>query len=499
MCFITIILIAPNLLMAEIEKPEATLLVDTYIASGKPSESFADKNGLYVGYWDSSDRDTRRTLLQFSISDPQLLESTTKITITSATLTLHVLNAPIGDSPLEVKARRVIGKWGTDISWESLYTSAPPNVSSEISDGVAVNATKLEQHALDLILLLQSWVDDPARGDAFSILLYALTDEDPSNRFRAFISQDCQTAECQGRAPSLTFEYEVEPTPTPTHTPTVTPTPTSTPIPTPTSTPTSVQVIVDAEWQRSPDSPEPAETPQFYPRDTIFVTLKAQNGPDDLKEVVLTGKIPSDFKVVDESISVGGVSIDNANPPEIRWGPVDSLNAGAKLTETYVLERLSAEVEPIVLEPADTNAHKINTKITFTVENPPDESDYCYQWNLADDGDNKIASYQLKNMPSLQYVYTTAGTYSVQVMITNSNDYYAFVEKVITINDDVGTTDMQEAPSGETCNINAKQDILIKAEVKGVRVDDDNNINVANSASVLVAPSILYYVPLIDN
>lgn len=492
MCLVMVAFFAPTTTTATESMPNAELVQDAYVRTGNPNDSFADEKGLYVGHWGFNNRNRQRTLLQFSINDSQLNEvkSTLAITVTSATLTLSIWNTSLENEKLGIRVQRLLGNWDSNVTWNQLEDSAQsPNVSvSGPTVEFLTDEERWGQVSVDITAVLQSWVSERQFNTPFSLLLSA-ADEEIDNRFRAFVSQDCRDIECQGLEPSLIFEYDVEPTPTPTHTPTATPTP----IPTHTPTPLPIQVIVDADWQRLP---EPAETLQFYPRDKITVTLKAQNGPNELREAVLTGKIPPDFKVVDDSISEGGVLDDTADRPVISWRPTDPLKANAKLIETYVLERLSTEIGSIMVEPADASEHKINTKITFTIENPPDETGYCYKWKFVDSESNSV-SYQLAEKPSLEYVYQKIGTFSVQVLITNSNDYYAFLEETIDIKDDAAATDMQDDPVGDSCTISGKRNILIEAEIKGIRVDD--NINVAGSTGDYILPSEQHYMPMMDN
>jgi len=309
---------------------EATLLDDTYVASGREDEAFSNLNSLSVGYWDSFDRNIRRSMLKFDF--PVAVPA--NATITSATLTLAERTSSDDEQTLDVLAQRLIGNWDSTITWKKLSSDeldvSAVEAMGQVSDDEA-NADIWEFEVKDL---LQDWVDDPNQEPTFSILLSS-RNENPPNKYVAFESKDC-SQNCTNFRPKLSYELSVGPTDTPTvaHTPTSThtPTPTSTPVgmatslPPPTSTPEPTPGIKSIAVKSFPFG-----VPSIG--DTITYTVQITNGESFLSKISVFNIVPDKLEVQADTLSPNGavnMGAESSNVVTVTW----QLNNGLTPNET---------------------------------------------------------------------------------------------------------------------------------------------------------------------
>lgn len=164
---------------SEAIRREATLEEDTYVASGRINESFSGRNSLSVGYWDSFDRNIRRSMLKFNF--PETVPS--NATIVSATLTLAERTSSDEGQALDLRAQRLIGNWDSSITWNQLGNlgtspteeESPKGRIADVRDGITI-------WEFGVKVLLEEWASDPNRETAFSILLFAEGDQELESR-----------------------------------------------------------------------------------------------------------------------------------------------------------------------------------------------------------------------------------------------------------------------------------------------------------------------------
>ena len=192
---------------------ELPSIADTFVASGRPSQTFGDNRYLYVGHDQQSGFLVERSLLTFASSS---IPPGSRIT--SARLHLYLTALTEGDPPLMVSVHGVRTQWTELIDWQghlALAVDAAPAATSAIPSAVG-------WYVWDLTAGLQAWSDARDTGD-FSIMLRS--DVSSGLHERGFWSKDCSDADCgptPGRRPRLEIAYDP---PTPTPTPTLTSTP----------------------------------------------------------------------------------------------------------------------------------------------------------------------------------------------------------------------------------------------------------------------------------
>ena len=211
------LLLGVTVRQARADQVSLTPVADTFVASGRPSQSFGLDSGLWVGHGRPGGDLSERSLLGFSPTLPAGSR------ITSAQLQLYLAGVATGDTPLTVRAYRVRSNWTETITWQEhlgLTVDSTPAASA------SVPAT-LGWYAWDVTGALQAWSDQRDTSN-FSVILQS--DVSSGQHYRGFWSKDSSVVDLR---PYLEISYDP---PTATPTPTVTPTATRTP--TPIATPT---------------------------------------------------------------------------------------------------------------------------------------------------------------------------------------------------------------------------------------------------------------------
>ena len=249
------LLLGVTVRQARADQISLTPVADTFVASGRPSQSFGLDSGLWVGYGRPGGNLSERSLLGFSPTLPAGSK------ITSAQLRLYLAGVATGDAPLTIQAYRVRSDWAETITWQEHLGLT---VDSAPAASVSVPVT-LGWYAWDVTGALQAWSDQRDTNN-FSVILRS--DVSSGQRYRGFWSKDSSVVDYR---PYLEIVYDLPPTVTPTATlsPTPTATPTATRTPTPTATPTGAW----AAWR------EPNKAILLPPSGTVDVILDYYNAP----------------------------------------------------------------------------------------------------------------------------------------------------------------------------------------------------------------------------
>jgi len=479
-----VVLFNPDLSNAKEATQNIVLLQDTYVAAGNDNDSFSGEEGLYVGYRRRNAQGRQRSLLKFSIDDNQLRNShpDSNITVTSATLKLHMWNASDDNDELKLRIERMLVDWEPTITWNQLV-SIPLPTEPDVEFGV--RWVDLGEISVNIAPILQSWMDDREFNTPLSLLLSS-EDGENTERFRAFVAKDCARDICSNLAPSLAFTYQIVP-------------PTPTPIP-PTPTP-PIALQVNTEVRPSPAT---TDTNQVYVDDEIDVALITSNIPSTTTTPILISTFPSGFELVPDSASdnpIIDVTASLTQTQTITWSTpwmnsdlsIDTINI---VTQTYTIRRATINQSFQPNKPPTQSRPKTN--ITFELKDPPSEDGYCYKWDFGD-GDDSV--FQLKDKRKIEYVYENSdeSPFTVSVTITEPKDansssgipqfFRAAVTTEIEIKGRSGQTSAQTYKSD--CGIQEGiQDIVITVQLQ-------NDLSEPVSASALIAPSKHTYMPII--
>ena len=320
LCCLLLILFYNLIAIAQENIPaDADLVWDAYIAEGKPDISFEDKSGLYVGYWDSNDRNARRVILQFQLADIESLKSAKTIT---GTLFLYQA-ADSGESvELDVQARRIISDSAfSSVTWNQVKNAQfDPSLSAsgiEVSNILEpTGSVPFKQWQWNVTPLLDSWKKSSAASDKLMIILTSLDAETVPNRYRGFISKNCDDANCidmgKGFAPKLIITYSE----TVASDETSEPSPTSTPEPTP-----GIKSI----------SMTNAPTDTLNVGDIVTYTIHIENGEFPLTDLTIANPVPSKLEVITATLPVTAtVNVENV----VNW-TIDNLAANQRTTASY--------------------------------------------------------------------------------------------------------------------------------------------------------------------
>lgn len=299
----------------------APAMQDTYVASGRPDQSFGDRRTMWVGYDQGGGYAVQETLLKFNLQ-----EIPPQSRIDSATLRLYLAGITPNDQPLNVQVKRLSNGWNETITWtqrQGLQVYDQPTATTAIG-------TAFQWYEWSVKDLVQAWSNDPqsVQDRNLSLLLQGLVSS--GQHERGFWSKNCLDAECgapPGNRPQLIVQY-TRPTPTATPTYTATPTHTATPTPTPTATPAPGVTL------RLLNHP----TGSIDPGGQILYTIEYRNGPVAVQDVRIYNTIPEHVVLVAGSISNNGGSTGSQPGAEVSWN-LGNLAANASGTVSYQVQR----------------------------------------------------------------------------------------------------------------------------------------------------------------
>ena len=133
---------------ARADQARLTPVADTFVASGRPSQSFGLDSGLWVGYGRPGGDLSERSLLGFSPTLPAGSK------ITSAQLRLYLAGVATGDAPLMVQAYRVRSDWAETITWQEhlgLTVDSAPAASASVPANAGLVRVGCDRGAASLV------------------------------------------------------------------------------------------------------------------------------------------------------------------------------------------------------------------------------------------------------------------------------------------------------------------------------------------------------------
>lgn len=200
-----------------------TIVADTFVASGVPTEPKGNSNAFWVGYDQGGGFNVQRTLLLFDVSGiPQ------NSRVISTELILELRARTQDDSGMDISVRRILPDSFPTSSGDFENTTWNSHSSFEFGNVIESKpvGTDFRAYTWNLQSLVQSMVNE---GSPQQLALMLQGDETPGQRERSFWSKECNSDGCV--APQLIINFTAPPKDTPA--PIDTPTPTATPTPTP--------------------------------------------------------------------------------------------------------------------------------------------------------------------------------------------------------------------------------------------------------------------------
>ena len=236
-------------------------IVDTFVVSGRPTETNSQDRFLRVGYDEDGGRQEERILLKF---DLPLAEIPVGSTINAATLSLYLKGVTRNDEPMNVTVSQIPNNWSQDINWNQhieLFINPETSATSTID-------LSPDLHVWNITDLVRKWSTDANRSQNLSLIL--VSNKTSGQHERAFWANDCKDNEknnCNGKLPKLEIFFEA-PTPVP-----------PTPIPTPTP-----GVIISLSQSSSDHIGKDQEL--------VYTIAYQNNGIAPLSDVLISNKIP---------------------------------------------------------------------------------------------------------------------------------------------------------------------------------------------------------------
>ena len=309
--------------------------LDMFVADGKPTQSFSEENGLWIGNWDRDGLNKRRTFLKFTLNETSVFSKT----IASAKLVMYSVDT---SGTVDVRIQRVDSEFNQTLTWTDQSISANFIVSPTVSSSGQPLVNTAETPPIftkwegDVSSLLLEWKAETNRNRTFAIKL-ASAQEDVSS-YVGFVSTECAQNNCASGAsnfaPLLIITY-AEPAPNETFQPGETTIPVETvepevspepdePEPSPTSTPEPTPGIKSISMTNAP-------TDTLNVGDIVTYTIHIENGEFPLTDLTIANPVPSKLEVITATLPVTAtVNVENV----VNW-TIDNLAANQRTTASY--------------------------------------------------------------------------------------------------------------------------------------------------------------------
>lgn len=203
--WLLLILFIANTSLAQAEQNEAAkrhttiASADTYVASGKPDQSWGSEISAVVGF--RSARASQQALIKFDLSTVPAGSR-----VKSAQLSLYTIGYTTDDAPLPISVSYISGSWTESITYDEFDAGIK-------NGGLKVDETHQATVPIPAQFGPQAWdVSNIAKqcvevDHCQSIGLLARAININSQRERLFLTRDCTTSFCAGKLPTLNIEY----------------------------------------------------------------------------------------------------------------------------------------------------------------------------------------------------------------------------------------------------------------------------------------------------